>query len=251
MKETKLERHNFILGRIKKDRKISMTALAKELQVSAHTVRRDLKELSTTGLLTAVRGGAMVKSVLPFNRVDRSGLQLNEKTIIAEKAVTLLADGMLVFMDAGTTIEAIAGFIPDSLRITVVTHSFAIANILASHPGVKLIFAGGELCPASFSTQGSQTIDTFRKINADICFLGVCSMDSEAGISARTWEEAALKQVMCRQSKTLVAAATFHKLGHRDPFFVVETGGINYLITEKTADMPDFLPYKQQNIQII
>lgn len=251
MKEKKEERHAIILTKVKKDRRISMTALADELQVSEHTIRRDLKELSDTGLLTAVRGGAMVKSSMPFNIFDRTPLDIIEKNTIAEKAISLLHDGQVIFFDGGTTTQAIAGNIPDHLKLTVVTHSFPIANVLATHPGVTLIFAGGELCPSSLTTKGAQTIQTFEQVYADLCFLGVCSIDSEKGLTARSYEESAIKRVMCARSNTLIAATTSNKLDRSEAFFVHPANTIDFLITEKDPQHTDYKRYSQQGIQIL
>jgi len=251
MKEKKEERHAIILTKVKKDRRIAMTALADELQVSEHTIRRDLKELSDTGLLTAIRGGATVKSSMPFNIFDRTPLNINEKNEIAEKAISLLQDGQVIFFDGGTTTQAIAGNIPDHLKLTVVTHSFPIANVLANHPNVKLIFAGGELCSSSLTTKGTQTIQTFEQVYADLCFLGVCSIDSEKGITARSFEESAIKRVMCERSAKIVAAATSNKLDTSEAFFIRAASSIDFLITEKDPLTTDYQRYTQQGIQIL
>ena len=247
----KEDRHELILSRIKKDRKISMVELASELNVSEHTIRRDLKELAEVGLLTTVRGGARVKSSMPFNIYDRDAIDVNQKNAIAEKSIELLQQDQVVFFDGGTTTQAIAGYIPDHMKLTVVTHSFLIANVLATHPNVKLIFAGGELCKSSFTTQGIQMINTFEKIYADICFLGICSIDDKKGITARTSEEADVKRIMCQNSSQIVAATTYNKLYTTEPFFVCPVTAIDYLITEKNSTDTELQPFINQGIQIL
>jgi len=251
MKEKKDERHAIILQKVKKDRRISMVDLADILNVSEHTIRRDLKELSETGLLTAIRGGATVKSSMPFNIFERNKIDIDEKNIIAEKAIKLLENDQVIFFDGGTTTQAIAGHIPDHLKLTIVTHSFPVANILSTHPNIKLIFIGGELCNSSLTTKGAQTIQSYRQIYADLCFLGVCSIDYKKGLTARTNEEAEIKRVMCNQSNILVAATTSNKMNSAEPFFVTTSDNINFLITEKNPESIDFFNYSQQNIQLI
>ena len=248
---SKEERHDFILAKINKERKLAMTDLATELGVSEHTVRRDLKELSDAGLLRAIRGGATLRSNIPFDIYDRNNLDVLEKQLIAEKSVTLLKDHQVVFFDGGTTTQAIAGNIPDSLPLTVVTHSLPIANILANHPNINLIFAGGAFCKSSLTMQGQQTICTFEKIYADISFLGVCSMDLQRGLTARTVDEAYIKRVLCKNSMNIVAATTSNKLDTLESFLVCQASDINYLITEKDPSHSILQPYATQDITIL
>lgn len=248
---SKEERHDFILVKIKKERKLVMTELAAELAVSEHTVRRDLKELSDAGLLRAIRGGATLRSNLPFDIYDRNNLDVMEKQAIAEKSITLLKDHQVVFFDGGTTTQAIAGNIPDSLNLTVVTHSLPIANILANLPNISLIFAGGAFCKSSLTMQGQQTISTFEEIYADVSFIGVCSLDPYRGLTARTREETAIKRVLCKNSMNIVAATTSNKLDTLASFLTCRASDISYLITEKDPSDRILQPYVEQGITIL
>ncbi|WP_286767534.1 MULTISPECIES: DeoR/GlpR family DNA-binding transcription regulator [Sphingobacterium] len=248
---SKEERHDFILVKIKKERKLVMTELAAELGVSEHTVRRDLKELSDACLLRAIRGGATLRSNLPFDIYDRNNLDVMEKQAIAEKSITLLKDHQVVFFDGGTTTQAIAGNIPDSLNLTVVTHSLPIANILANLPNISLIFAGGAFCKSSLTMQGQQTISTFEEIYADVSFIGVCSLDPYRGLTARTREETAIKRVLCKNSMNIVAATTSNKLDTLASFLTCRASDISYLITEKDPSDRILQPYVEQGITIL
>ncbi len=248
---SKEERHDFILVKIKKERKLVMTELAAELGVSEHTVRRDLKELSDAGLLRAIRGGATLRSNLPFDIYDRNNLDVMEKQAIAEKSITLLKDHQVVFFDGGTTTQAIAGNIPDSLNLTVVTHSLPIASILANLPNISLIFAGGAFCKSSLTMQGQQTISTFEEIYADVSFIGVCSLDPYRGLTARTREETAIKRVLCKNSMNIVAATTSNKLDTLASFLTCRASDISYLITEKDPSDRILQPYVEQGITIL
>ncbi len=248
---SKEERHDFILIKIQKERKLAMMDLATELGVSEHTVRRDLKELSDAGLLRAIRGGATLRSNIPFDIYDRNNLDVMEKQSIAEKSITLLKDHQVVFFDGGTTTQAIAGNIPENLNLTVVTHSLPIANILASLPNISLIFAGGAFCKSSLTMQGQQTISTYGEIYADISFIGVCGLDLYRGLTARTLEETAIKRVICKNSMNIVAATTSNKLDTPTSFLTCHASDISYLITEKVPSDHILQPYAAQGIAIL
>jgi len=248
---SKEERHDYILSKIKKERKLAMADLAVELNVSEHTVRRDFKELSDAGLIRAIRGGATIKSNIPFHIYDRNNLDVSEKQIIAEKSVALLKDNQVVFFDGGTTTQAIAGNIPNNISLTVVTHSLPILNILSNHPNIKLIFAGGEFCRSSLTMQGLVTVSMFEGIYADIAFIGVCSLDVQLGLTARSLEEASIKKVICKNSINIVAATTFNKLDTTESFVVCPTSDVNYIITEKDPSEKTLNHYHQKGIIIL
>src|ERR1041384_2654262 len=141
----KEERFRYILAKISEDQKVTLKSLSDDLRVSDYTIRRDLKELTDRGLLKAVRGGALPHSPTPHHFMDRLSYKVDEKKVIADKAVKLLRDGQVVALDSGTTAMTIASMIPVDMKITVVTNSFPVVNVLQSHTNTEVLFAGGRL----------------------------------------------------------------------------------------------------------
>ncbi|WP_255697680.1 DeoR/GlpR family DNA-binding transcription regulator [Fulvivirga ligni] len=120
----KEERFQYILDELSKNNKVLLDKLSDELNVSIDTIRRDIKELDTQGLLKAVRGGAVPHSPNPLNFMDRLDYDSEAKQIIANKALSLFHDGQTVIFDGGTSTLAIANLLPKELKLTVVTNSF-------------------------------------------------------------------------------------------------------------------------------
>ena len=112
------ERHAFILEQVKRSGSVTMTELCEQLGASESTVRRDLTQLDEKGLLKKVHGGAIAADDRSFSMVEndvesKSKLFTEEKTAIARYAASLIDDGDLVFIDAGTTTEKMIDFLPD------------------------------------------------------------------------------------------------------------------------------------------
>ena len=112
------ERHAFILEQVKRSGSVTMTELCEQLGASESTVRRDLTQLDEKGLLKKVHGGAIAADDRSFSMVEndvesKSKLFTKEKTAIARYAASLIDDGDLVFIDAGTTTEKMIDFLPD------------------------------------------------------------------------------------------------------------------------------------------
>jgi DeoR/GlpR family transcriptional regulator of sugar metabolism len=244
------ERQEQILKWLQKDQKVSLSALSRELDVSEDTIRRDIKELSTRKLLKEVRGGAVPHAPGPFDLKDRMGFAGRQKQEMAKKAIKLIKRGHVIILDGGTSTMAVASMLPTDLSITVITNSFPIANVLDDRPDVKVFFAGGRLFRESFITSGHDTINFFKSIRADICFLGVCSIHLELGITGQHYEESAVKKSMISAARQVTALATAEKLNTAEAFHICPITDLHSLITPAPA-LALLQPYKEAGITVL
>src|SRR5438552_18856375 len=99
----KEERLQLILDKLNSQRKVLSSELSQDLQVSEDTIRRDLNELSENGLLQKVHGGALPKSLNPYNYGDRIGFAQEDKRVLATKSLRLFDNGQLIILYGGTT----------------------------------------------------------------------------------------------------------------------------------------------------
>ncbi|HXB91782.1 MAG TPA: DeoR/GlpR family DNA-binding transcription regulator [Puia sp.] len=246
----KEDRLNLILEQVHKDQKVLLPELSARLQVSEYTIRRDIKILSERGLLKAVRGGALAHSPVPLHFRDRQHHDVGQKKIMAAKAIGFLQEGQVVFFDGGTSALAIAEAIPKDLKITAITNSFPVASVLEDHPRAELIFAGGRLCKTSFTTTGHETLQLFNSVRADICFLGVCSIHPDAGVTVMDYEDALLKRALVNRSEKVIALATLEKLDTAEPYFVCPVKDLHGILTD-AADNDLVLKYKAEGVRVI
>lgn len=227
----KEERLRLILGQLEVDKKVLLAALSATLDVSEDTIRRDIRELSDRGLLKMVRGGAVPHAPGPKHFVNRIQVAGKDKQEMARKAVELLRDGQVVIFDGGTSTLAIAGMLPKDLKITVVTNSFPVASMLENHDKAEVLFAGGRLLKDSFVTVGIDTIRFFQNIRADICFLGICSIHLQLGITSHSYEESEVKKTIVAASNQVVALTTLEKIDTAEPFYICAATSLNAIIT--------------------
>ncbi|MGX5816938.1 DeoR/GlpR family DNA-binding transcription regulator [Chitinophaga lutea] len=246
----KEERLDYILKRLKADQKVLQTDLSSALQVSEDTVRRDLESLAQDGLLIKVRGGAIPHSPNPYSFQERSQLHEKDKRRIAEKALTLLHDGQTIILDGGTSTLTLAKLLPPQLKLNVVTNSVPVAMQLIEHPSVEVIFTGGRINKDSRVTGGLDTLRMLRRFRADLCFLGVCSLHPELGVTGLQFEEAELKTAMVESAGQIAALATLDKMGTAEPYKVCEITDIDIIVTDQPED--DSLSiYKTLGLRII
>lgn len=247
----KEERLELITTYIGKEKKVLLSKLSTLLNVSEDTVRRDIKELSDQGLLKAVRGGAIAHSPIPHHFRERQYYDIGHKEIIAGKALKFIKDGQVVIFDGGTSALAVASGLPKNLHITAITNSFPVATVLEDHPNAEVIFAGGRLNKASFATKGTETIQTFRNIRADICFLGICSIDSALGITGMDFEDCQVKKTMVETSKYVIALSTLEKIGTAEPYYICAANAIDAILTDVDPTEERLQVFKNAGITLV
>lgn len=247
----KEERQKVILEYLSKEHRLTLTELSAYLNVSEDTVRRDVKELSDQGLLKAVRGGAVAPSPIPLHFRKREKHDLENKKIIAEKAISFLKDGQVVFIDGGTTSLALVASFPYDLKITVITNSFPVAALVEDLPNIELIFAGGKMCKTSFTTASIETIDFFRNFRADICILGLCSIHHERGVTGILYDDSQIKKNMIQNSNFVIALGSAEKIDTAESYFVCPLRDINVLVTNISPDDEIFQAYKKSGVTIV
>ena len=247
----KEERFQLILEQLNQEQKVQLGQLSDLLKVSEDTVRRDIKELADQGLLKSVRGGAVPHSPGPHHFRDRIGYGSEQKQIIANKALQFLQDGQVVIFDGGTSALLIAQSLPKDIRLTVVTNSFPIANILEEHEKVEVLFAGGRLMKNSFVTVGNETIQFFRRFRADICLLGICSIHAELGVTGPDYEESDVKRAMIESSREVIALSTIEKLGTAEAYYVCPTNQLTTIVTDQPDEREEFTIYREIGIKMV
>lgn len=245
------ERRQYILETLQRDGKVLATELSGALSVSEDTIRRDLRELADAGLLQRVHGGALPPSPAVASYATRQQQAPLAKAAIAQAAVQLVRPGQTIILDGGTTTLQVAQRLPPNLRATIITNSPPIAVALAEHPGVDVILLGGRLYKHSLVTIGAATVEALQQMRADLCMLGICSLDLEAGISTPDYEEAQVKRAMIASAAEVAALASAEKLGTAVPYIVGPITELSYLVTERAIPDETLAPYRARGITVI
>ncbi len=246
----KKERQAFILQQLNVHNKVISADLCGQLNVSEDTVRRDLQELSDEGVLLKVHGGALSKS-FHFRLQNEPVYHEEEKRNIAEKAVTLISDGMVILLSGGTTIRQLINVLPPTLNATFITISIPIALELMNHPGSDVLFIGNKLNKNTQTAMDAEVVKKLAGIKADICFLGTNSIDVHAGITDSEWEVVEIKQSMVQASDQLVSMAISEKLNVAQRYRVCNIEEVDILITELDNVGGLVEPYRQKGVKIL
>lgn len=247
----KKERQTLILKEINIHNKVILSDLSQKFNVSEDTIRRDLQELADADKIIKVRGGALSKSYHIYSYREHDIYAHQEKTIIAQKAISLLRDGMLVLISGGSTNLEIARVLPPDLNVTFLTISLSTAMQLVDHPASEVIFLGGPISKSSRISIGADVVAQLHNVHPDICFVGTNSIDAKEGIMENDWEVATIKRAMIRASNKVAVLAISEKLDSRQQIRVCGLQEVDYLITELNPDNGQLQPYKTAGLKVL
>lgn len=232
------QRQRRILEMLKSKKQLTVTELTQEFNTSESTVRRDLISLDELGKLKKVHGGAIaVERAYNISEDDvsvRSQRNVEQKRMIGEYAATLIKNEDFIFLDAGTTTEAMIDFIPANIRATFVTNGVVHARKLILK-GIKAYIIAGQLKPATEAVVGAEGVITLKQYNFTKCFLGANGISYKEGFSTPDTEEALIKRQAASKSYMRYVLADSSKFGmvHPVTFAAIETACI---ITDRCDD---------------
>ena len=248
------ERRQYILNIINKTGSVKAIDIAKTLNLSEITIRRDLDKLAKKGLIKRTHGGAInnysVGYEMKFN-VQKDKF-IEEKKRIALAASEMIFEDDVILIEAGTTGYQTALNITNKKNLTVVTNSCDIASILGNtNPDYKIILSGGILNTQTHSLIGPIADSTFRTTFVDKAFIGISGIDIYKGITAADHIEAQTKKYIINSAKKVIALCDNSKIGHVSMNLVGSIKLINTLITDNEADMDFINKIKEMEIEVI
>ena len=213
-------RREEVRGLIRRDGFLPVAEICRQLGVSEATTRRDLIAIEANGHITRTYGGALADYNSAFASLDeRSGLARQAKARIAAKAAAQIPSSGTIFLDAGTTILALARVLTyrrNLKHLVVVTNSLAAASVLAGTPGVELHMVGGMFLGRQAALMGERAIHALASWSFDAAFLGAEGMDA-SGLSNSHDSIADFQKAVLRRSTRIHFCLDASKLGRSTP----------------------------------
>ncbi|MEU9398538.1 DeoR/GlpR family DNA-binding transcription regulator [Streptomyces sp. NPDC048242] len=228
------ERRQLILEMVRANGAVSLRELARVVQTSEVTVRRDVRALEAEGLLDRRHGGA----VLPGGFTRESGfpqkshLATAEKTAIADLAAGLVEEGEAIVVGAGTTTQELARRLARVPGLTVVTNSLLVAQALAHANRVEVVMTGGTLRGSNYALVGSGAEQSLQGLRVSKAFLSGSGLTAERGLSTSNMLSSSVDRALVQAAAEVVVLADHTKLGTDTMFQTVPTELITRLVTD-------------------
>ena len=233
---------------------VEFSSLAKRFAVSEMTARRDLEALQTAGTARLVRGGAILVSRRgyepPVRARDRA--RAAQKALIAHQAASLLEPSQSIYLDAGTTMVALARAIAATgLELFVVTPNLRATPILALNPGIHTVVPGGRVRAHEQSVVGSDAEAFVGAFNVDTAFVAAAGVDPIKGVTDFGVDETRVKQSAIRSADRTILLADSTKIYNVALCHVCRVSDLNVLVTDAPEDHPAASAILEQGVQWI
>lgn len=235
--EVVARRHARILELARRTGTVAVEALATELAVTPQTIRRDLNLLADRSLLSRVHGGAVVTSgVDNVDREARRHVAAAAKAAIGAAAAALVPDGASLFINIGTTTEAIARALVRHRHLLVVTNNLNVADLLAGQPTIEVVVAGGRVRAGDRAVVGALAMDFIRGFKVDYALIGASAVDAEGTLLDFDIDEVRVSQTIIAQARTVILAADRTKFGRPAPVRIADMDVVDHLVTDRLDD---------------
>ncbi|GAB4245797.1 MAG: DNA-binding transcriptional repressor YgbI [Acidobacteriota bacterium] len=217
---------------------LSVSELASRFRISEATVRRDLRALEEERRITRTHGGALFEYdelFVPF--YQRHTLHQEAKRRIAKVAASLVHLGQIVYLDAGSTVFALAEEVAERglEGITFVTNSLPVAEVLKDLPESAVHLLGGCLLPHQLTVLGEGAELSLCAWRFDVAFLGAEAMDHEGLWNSRD-EIVSFQRHVCGRSEQAIFLVDASKIGRRAPSLLLPWGIVEAVVTDATEE---------------
>jgi DeoR/GlpR family transcriptional regulator of sugar metabolism len=221
------EREKSILEALLVQKRATVKELSQKLYISPSSIRRDLASLEKQDLIKRTHGGAMItdnilsSSKIPF--MIREYEESNAKVEMAKKAIELVKDNDVIFLDASTSAYNLIPFLVAKSNIVVITNSVRALNTLAQF-NISTVSTGGSLIASCMALVGEEAYKTIDSFKADVFFFSCRGLSddgeltdihpSENYVRARMMANAKRSYLLCAKNK--FGKSYYHKLCHKD-----------------------------------
>lgn len=233
-------RHPEILRIARRDGRVTVEALSQSLGVSQQTIRRDLTDLAGMGQLERVHGGAVLPSgTANIAYAARRALNNAAKAAIAEACVEAIPDGASLFLNIGTTTEAVARALTRRRDLLVVTNNLNVAEILRTHDTARVVVTGGDLRGADGGLTGPVAAEAVARFLLDVAVIGCSALDPLGDLLDFDLAEVTVSRAMIAAARHSVLVADQSKFRRAAPARIGHLSRIDRFVTD--APLPPAL----------
>ncbi|WP_173390512.1 DeoR/GlpR family DNA-binding transcription regulator [Noviherbaspirillum massiliense] len=245
-------RQRKLLGFVQQQLTISVEELARALDVTPQTVRRDLKQMEEAKLLARYHGGVgLPSSVENIDYRQRQLLHADAKRRIAATVAARVRPGCSLLINIGTTTEEVARALVHHQGLHVVTNNLNVAAILADNPHSEVILAGGVVRRPDRGIVGEATIDFIRQFKVDIGIIGISSIEPDGTLRDFDPREVKVAQTIIEQSREVWLAADSNKFSRQALVRMAHVSQIDVLFTDARPPEPLSTVLKEAQVKVV
>ncbi len=214
--------------------RVTVDELVAQFDVTPQTIRKDLNELCEKKILSRVHGGAVISSgVTNVGYEQRQDIATEEKALIGQMCAEQIPDNTSLFINLGTTTEAVARALLQHRDLLVITNNLNVASTLINNPTCEVIVAGGTLRRADRGIIGEATVDFVNQFRVDYAVVGTSAIDSDGSLLDFDYREVRVTQAILSNARHTYLVADKSKLERSAPVRIGHISQMSDFFTDK------------------
>ncbi|MEP9371329.1 DeoR/GlpR family DNA-binding transcription regulator [Mesorhizobium sp. KR1-2] len=227
-------RHAEILQMAKDSGRVLVDDLAAHFGVTPQTIRKDLNDLCEQRLLSRIHGGALLPSGIENVEYEaRRKIAAEEKDAIGRAAARLIPDKASLFINIGTTTEAVSKALLDHTGLMVITNNINVANRLRVYPEIEVVIAGGVVRGADGGIVGEAAVDFIRQFKVDYAVIGASAIDVDGALLDFDFREVKVAQAIIANARHVILVADATKFERMAPVRIGHLSQVDTFITDR------------------
>lgn len=228
-----IERHRLILDLVKVKGTVSVEALSEEFGISVQTIRADLRDLDRDKKLIRFHGGARaIDGRVNLEYEARREIAARQKIAIGQRAAALIPNNSSLFVNIGTTTEAVCDALIDHKGLLVITNNINVANKLRLYKDIDVVIAGGAVRITDGGIVGEATVDFIKQFKVDYAIIGSSAIDEDGALLDFDYREVKVAQAIIENARNVVLAADATKFERAAPVRIGHLSQVDIFVTD-------------------
>ncbi len=225
-------RHAEIIDLAKVQGRVLVDDLSTRFKVSPQTIRKDLNELCERKYLSRIHGGALFPSGTENMEYEQRRLiSRDEKEAIGQAAAQLIPDNASLFINIGTTTEAVSQALLQHHGLMVITNNINVANRLRVYPEFEVIIAGGVVRTSDGGVVGEAAVDFIRQFKVDYAVISASAMDQNGALLDYDFREVKVARAIMENARHVILVADSTKFERTAPVRIGHLSQIDTFVT--------------------
>lgn len=217
--------------------RIFVEGLSEHFDVTPQTIRRDLNELCDSGKLVRIHGGALYPTTNENVQYEKRRLIAAEsKMAIGRVAAALIPENASLFINIGTTTEAVAKALLEHRNLLVVTNNINVANILRASPSTEVVLSGGVVRHSDGALVGDAAVDFFNRFKVDFAIIGTSAIDADGSLLDFDMREVRVAQAIIANAQSVILVSDATKFQRRAPMRIAHVSQVDTFVTDRCDD---------------
>jgi DeoR family glycerol-3-phosphate regulon repressor len=227
-------RHTEIMQLAKDHGRVLVDDLASHFQVTPQTIRKDLNDLCDERLLTRIHGGAVFPSGIENLEYEaRRQIASQEKESIGLAAARMIPDSASLFINIGTTTEAVSKALLDHKGLMVITNNINVANRMRVYPAIEVVVAGGVVRGSDGGIVGEAAVDFIRQFKVDYAVIGASAIDHDGALLDFDFREVKVAQAIIANARHVILVSDSKKFERTAPVRIGHLSQVDTFITDR------------------